>query len=442
MLAGGGMRVAWQTGVIAALEEEGIRFDHIDGSSGGIMTAGMMLSGLSAPEMLERWLHVHVPDFSSMLPLKDYLTGPWNLPALSGPEGIVDKVFPALGIDVDAIRSSPLQGTFNVTDFTEKRCVPIDAHDIDAELMAAGMSLPIFTTPLRRDGKVWTDAAWIKDANVEEALRRGADEVWLVWCIGNSPYWGDGPLEQYVHMIEMSAAGGLLADFAWAEAGGREFVLHVVKPEHPLPLDPEFYTGRIDAHALIGMGYRDARRYLCGRTSAGVAPDVNATAMTDAPPGARWRERLTGDDVVLTLTVELPSDVASPGSVTGTLRRGPKPESAPAALLARGEVEIDPDADTWTYRGAFRDRGSTTEHELAVVRRLGSGGVAALHDAMTARLLIDGVDDRELHLRTADALAMVESLQSTSAHGLMARAEAVAAVAGRGLHALVTGDVE
>ena len=53
---------------------------------------------------------------------------------------------------------------------------------------------------------------WVKDANVTEALRRGADEVWLVWCIGNSPYWGDGPLEQYVHMIEMSANGALFAE--------------------------------------------------------------------------------------------------------------------------------------------------------------------------------------------------------------------------------------
>ena len=30
----------------------------------------------------------------------------------------------------------------------------------------------------------------------------------------------------------------------------------------PLPLDPDFYAGRIQASTLVAMGYRDARRYL------------------------------------------------------------------------------------------------------------------------------------------------------------------------------------
>ena len=93
-----------------------------------------------------------------------------------------------------------------------KTCVAVPHTDVDEHLLAAGMSLPVVMPPLRRGNRVWTDAVWVKDANVTEALRRGADEVWLVWCIGNSPYWGDGPLEQYVHMIEMSANGALFAE--------------------------------------------------------------------------------------------------------------------------------------------------------------------------------------------------------------------------------------
>ncbi len=54
------------------------------------------------------------------------------------------------------------------------------------------MSLPLFMPPLRRGDRIWTDAVWIKDANVAEALRRGADEVWLVWCIGNTPTGATG----------------------------------------------------------------------------------------------------------------------------------------------------------------------------------------------------------------------------------------------------------
>jgi len=209
----------------------------------------------------------------------------------------IHRIRPFLSMPLEEwreIMTINVEGTFNVVEFTGKRCHAIDARDVDAELMAAGMSLPIFLTPLRRDGKIWTDAVWIRDANVAEALRRGADEVWLVWCIGNTAYWGDGPLEQYVHMIEMSAMGALLADFEAAAAAGRNFTLHVVKPENPLPLDPEFYLNRIDADTLIGMGYRDARSYLKGMTAEGLPTDASCTAMTEPAAGIRFTEQLSG----------------------------------------------------------------------------------------------------------------------------------------------------
>ena len=106
VLAGGGMRVAWQTGVVRALTEHGLRFDHVDGTSGGIMTTGMLLSGLDPAEMGQRWSDLDVSDFSSPLPVRDYLRGPWSLPGLGDADGVVSKVFPHLGIDCATIRES------------------------------------------------------------------------------------------------------------------------------------------------------------------------------------------------------------------------------------------------------------------------------------------------------------------------------------------------
>ena len=37
ILAGGGMRVAYQAGVMKAMQEEGLLFIHADGASGGIL---------------------------------------------------------------------------------------------------------------------------------------------------------------------------------------------------------------------------------------------------------------------------------------------------------------------------------------------------------------------------------------------------------------------
>ncbi|MFC8040332.1 patatin-like phospholipase family protein [Paenarthrobacter sp. NPDC057355] len=428
VLAGGGMRVAWQAGVVKALAEEGIEFQHIDGTSGGILTAGMMLSGVSPEEMCRRWSDVDVKDFSSALPFADYVKGPWSLPALGDADGILSKIFPALGINAETIRAratgrGAVEGSFNVVEFTSKQCHAIDAAHIDAGLMAAGMSLPIFLEPLRRDGKIWTDAVWVRDANVGEALRRGAGEVWLIWCIGNSPYWGDGPLEQYVHMIEMSAMGALLADFDAAAAAGREFVLHVIRPEHPLPLDPEFYLGRIDAATLIGMGYRDARAYLDARDLGGLAKDARCTAMTEPLPGVRFNDvlhgELDGQPLRFRAAVVMPSQPgARPPKLSGYLDH---PRFG-RTFLADGRVEVI--GDDIRYRARVRLDGRW--QDVAVTRSLHDDpGPDAWPDIRNARLEMGG-HVVELTMDLGDVAALLASVEPVGAHGVTERAQAVA----------------
>lgn len=432
VLAGGGMRVAWQTGVVRALREHGLAFDHVDGTSGGIMTTGMILSGQDPQEMGRRWSELDVHDFDSLLPLTDYLKGPWALPSLGDADGVVHKVLPALGIDVQAVRSSPVPGTFTMVDFATKTCVAVPNTGIDLELMAAGMSLPLFMPPLRRDGHVWTDAVWVKDANVGEALRRGADEVWLVWCIGNSRYWGDGPLEQYVHMIEMSANGALFAEL---EAARRPFVLHVIKPAHPLPLDPEFFAGRITADTLVAAGYRDAWAYLDGAAPAGVPKDPSCTAVQDAPRGVRFRERMRGRiggaDLVLDVTVELPlpGDGTAPhgAHLVGHIDHEPW---GGRILLADGRVGTDGTGLTY----AARVRVGGRWREVRARRDLADDpGPDLWSDARTVDFRAGEGCSGELELGLADAARSLASVEPVGAHGLLSRAEALAALAGLGL---------
>src|SRR5271154_4843326 len=99
VLAGGGMRVAWQSGVVAALADAGLSFSHVDGASGGTMTAGMLLSGLQPAEKIPRWSTLDVKDFSAMLPFREFVRGPAQWPGLGDSTGIRDKVLPHLGVD-------------------------------------------------------------------------------------------------------------------------------------------------------------------------------------------------------------------------------------------------------------------------------------------------------------------------------------------------------
>jgi predicted acylesterase/phospholipase RssA len=303
LLAGGGIRVAYQAGVLLALEEAGLRFHHADGTSGGTFNLAMLLSGVGPGEACGRWRALDLRSFVGVWPVRRLLAGP-PYPALATADGIRSRVFPALGVDVERMRAARgVVGTFTVCDYEAKEAVAVPHVDADLEVLTAGVSLPIVSPAVRRDGRVLIDAVWIKDTNVGEALRQGAEEIWLVWCIGNHGVYRDGAFQQYVHMIEIAANGALQEELrAVRERGAR---LHVIRPRFPLPLDPDFFLGRVDAATLIAMGYRDAAGYLDARPAEGVAADASATRMEDPVPGVAYREWLVGGGMQLRLCWEV-----------------------------------------------------------------------------------------------------------------------------------------
>ena len=312
ILAGGGMRVSWQAGVLRALQERRLVFTHGDGSSGGIMNLAALLSGVPPEELCERWQSLEPRQFSSLPSLAEYFH--WGGPmALGDAEGIVAEVFPQLGIDVGRIhRSRGVASCFNVCNFGLKVVEPIPHERVQLEHLVAGMSLPIFMPPVDINGTTYTDAVWIKDANLIDAVRRGAQELWLIWCIGNTPEYKRGAFHQYVHMIEMSANGGLAEEFdrireinERIRRGERVYghtgpiTLHVIRPESPLPLDPDYFFGKITAGELIELGYAAARRYMDHMSSAGLPFQPEVMIMSsNVKPGVSFDEVMKGNFVL------------------------------------------------------------------------------------------------------------------------------------------------
>jgi predicted acylesterase/phospholipase RssA len=405
VLAGGGMRVAYQAGVLRALAEDGLRFFHGDGASGGTINLAMLLSGLSAEEMCERWATLDVKDFVSLLPVRRYLRGPTQL-AYGDADGLVEKVFPHLGIDVDRIRAARgMAGTFNVVDYATKTNHAIPHTEIDLDLLVAGISLPIMLPPVTARGSLYTDSVWIKDANLLEAARRGADEIWLVWCIGNTSVYRRGMLNQYVHMIELSANGSVAEELERIEEQGDPPALHVVKPEFPIPLDPDFFVGRIDARSLTAMGYRDARRYLDTRTEAGLPRDWTATKMRDPGRAVAFVEHWSGGELRLDVRVEIP-DVDAFASAEAA--------SFPAAgwIAAPGRAVAHGTFDGSDYALGFAVDGR--RHELAIER---TGRRSA-----RATVRVDGAVVSETPLRRG---GLVRRVHATSSDTIAERLSAV-----------------
>jgi predicted acylesterase/phospholipase RssA len=303
ILAGGGVRLAYHAGVLVALEEDGLNFTHVDGASGGIFGTAMLASDITPEGAAARWRNLKLKGFMSALPLKDYRSQ-HSLPAVGGSKGIREKIFPSLGIDVKKINSNAaFDATFNVCNFSKKTIESILHKDVTVDHLIAGMSLPIFMPAIKINGDWYTDAVWIKDANLTEAVNRGAEEIWLVWCIGNSPEYLNGFFNEYVHMIEISANGGLFAEIDWLCQTNRErqskglqpIKLHIIKPEYPLPLDPDFFLKKITADTLINMGYADAKEYLKDKTTFSFDDISKSTAMKSQGIAVHFTQQFEGE---------------------------------------------------------------------------------------------------------------------------------------------------
>lgn len=305
VLAGGGMRVAYQAGAIKALVDSGMKFSHADGASGGTINLAALMSGVDADDLCRRWRLLPVKKFASLRPATEYLHAT-RMTAFGDADGMVKHIYPALGVAIDKIRSATgIHASFNVCRFDDKTIVALPHTELDMARLVAAASLPIFMPAVQAAGSTWTDAVWIKDANLLACVARGARELWLIWCIGNTPVWRNGAFNQYVHMIEMSAIGALnwelstIADINARINRGETvlghsspIVIHIVKPAIPLPLDPDFFLGRIDAATLIDMGYRDARQALLSKRPAPLDP--SASQMREPGVGLSFRETMAG----------------------------------------------------------------------------------------------------------------------------------------------------
>ncbi|WP_158860581.1 patatin-like phospholipase family protein [Lunatibacter salilacus] len=304
ILAGGGVRIAYQTGVLQALEEEGVGFQHVDGTSGGIFNTAMLASGHSVGKMMDRWRSLPMSFFAAGRPFWEYFR-PLRMWGFSDAKGIRKKVFPHLGIDISSIRSGGFPANFNLCNFTTKQIEAIPTREITEDHLIAGISLPMLMPALHINGSWYMDAAWVKDANLLEEVELGATELWLIWAIGNYPTYLKGAFHQYVHSLEMSANGGLFEELERIKlinrirklegrSEGEQVKLHLITSVFPLPLDSELFLQKITARDLINQGYADGKRYLTSRKPEGVSLDHTVTQTEDVGETCAFRMKYSG----------------------------------------------------------------------------------------------------------------------------------------------------
>jgi predicted acylesterase/phospholipase RssA len=204
ILAGGGLKVGFQAGVLEVwLDEAGLAFDHADGASGGCFNLAMYCQGMSGRQIADNWRTL-----DPFLPIDLNWEHYWRFlhaPSLFTYDNFRQRVLPFWGIDWNRIRGGGRLGTFNYFNFSKKRLDTVTHAEMDEDRLIASVSLPMWFPPVDIDGDTCMDAVFISDANVEEAIRRGADEIWAIWTVSTRDEWRDGFVAQYFHIIETTA---------------------------------------------------------------------------------------------------------------------------------------------------------------------------------------------------------------------------------------------
>jgi predicted acylesterase/phospholipase RssA len=245
MLAGGGLKVAFQAGVLQVwLDEAGLTFDHVDGASGGVFNLAMHCQGMSGRAIADNWRTTRLIEGISLntprLENIGFVRGLFTL------EGYRRNVFPAWGLDWPQIQQSGVEATFNVYNFSTHQLEVKTPAEMTEDMLCACVSLPMWFPPQEIDGQTYIDSVFITDANIEEAIRRGADEVWVIWTVSVKSEWRDGFVAQSFQIIETSANGHFNRNrqridqnnqrIAAGQAGefGRPITLRVLTAEVPL----------------------------------------------------------------------------------------------------------------------------------------------------------------------------------------------------------------
>lgn len=307
ILPGGGLRLSYAAGVMKTLFTSGLTFQHMDGTSGGALNLAMLLSGLDIDDVCERWATLDMLDTVAFLPFKDAVNLT-QFKATGSAEAFRKKVFPHLGIDIQKIKAAEgLSATFNVGNFSKKVNEVIDYQDISEDFLIAGMSLPGLFPPVEINGQSYLDSGFVQDANLLEVVKRGANEIWLIWILANIPRYRSGVLNSYVQMLEMSANAALHKELQQIKdintrienseqvyGHTQPIRLHLIKPTYPLPLDPELYSGHVTHSQLINMGCQDAEQYLSQKTQEGVPLEPHITVMTEKTLGIQFKETMAG----------------------------------------------------------------------------------------------------------------------------------------------------
>ena len=302
VLAGGGLKVGFQAGVLQVwLDEAGLDFDHADGASGGCLNLALYCEGRTGTEIADAWRNAE-PLAGVGVNLGDLLTASSLFSLDRYRENVLRS---AWQLDWDRIRASNRTGTFNLCNFDRHELVVAENREMDEDRLVSSISLPMWFPPVQIDGENYIDAVYLTDGNLEEAIRRGADEIWAIWTVSRGGEWHDGFVNQYFQIIEVAANGRFFQTWRRIEENnriianggdgefGRHIELKLLEAEVPVHYLLNFSKDRMAES--VNAGVLAARSWCAER---GIALRSGGPVVAPKPPedrsGISFTEQMKG----------------------------------------------------------------------------------------------------------------------------------------------------
>lgn len=252
ILAGGGVKVAYQAGVLQVwLDEAGLTFDHADGASGGVFNLAMYCQGMSGKEIADNWRGFPVLR-SIGLNWLQLMRFYWSESLLTYEKFRKQVLRKGWKLDWDKIRSAQRPGTFNVYNFTRNKLQVVEHNGMSEDLLVACVTLPMWFAPVTINGDRYIDGVYLTDANLMEAIRRGADELWIIWTVSRKAKWKGGFIDTYFQIIETTANGHLQRDLDRIEANNQAIAAGKAG-EFGRPIRVEMLAAEVPLHYLVNV---------------------------------------------------------------------------------------------------------------------------------------------------------------------------------------------
>lgn len=259
VLSGGGSLGAVQVGALQALAEHGIHPDLLVGTSAGSLNAAFVAAYGHTPEALRRlsalWTGLRRRDLFAVSPFGAALAATGRRGALCSPAPLARLLaaqLPFTDLEDAAIPVHAVTADF----LTGEEVVLSSGNAVEA--LCASCAVPGVFPPVHIDGRVLCDGALASSAGVTQAVRLGADRVYLLpagtSCALERP--PRHPLTAALHGLTLLLQQRALAD---TRANTGHVDLRVIPPLCPLAVSAADFG---HARSLIARAHAAASGWL------------------------------------------------------------------------------------------------------------------------------------------------------------------------------------